>query len=155
MTTTDRAILLVEDNEDDVFLMRRALKAAHIANPLQVVEDGQQAVDYLAGNGTYADRDQYPFPAVVFLDLKLPMKGGLEVLDWIRKQPQFANLVVLVLTSSSEPSDLKRAYGLGANSYLVKPPTAEQLLDLAKAFKWYWLEFNRYEGTTPDLVPLH
>jgi CheY-like chemotaxis protein len=155
MTTTDRAILLVEDNDDDIFLMRRALKGARIANPLQVVEDGQQAVDYLSGNGQYADRDQFPFPAVVFLDLKLPMKSGLDVLDWIRKQPQFDNLVILVLTSSSEPSDLKRAYSLGANSYLVKPPTAEQLLDLAKAFKWYWLEFNRYEGTTPDFVHAH
>ena len=153
--TTDRAILLVEDNDDDIFLMRRALKAARIANPLQVVEDGQQAVDYLSGTGIFADRDQFPFPAVVFLDLKLPLKSGLDVLDWIRKQPQFDNLVILVLTSSSEPSDLKRAYNLGANSYLVKPPTAEQLLDLAKAFKWYWLEFNRYEGTTPDFVHAH
>jgi len=155
MTTTDRAILLVEDNDDDIFLMRRALKGARIANPLLVVEDGQQAVDYLSGTGQYADREQFPFPAVVFLDLKLPMKSGLDVLDWIRKQPQFDNLVVLVLTSSSEPSDLKRAYSLGANSYLVKPPTAEQLLDLAKAFKWYWLEFNRYEGATPDFVHAH
>ena len=155
MTTTDRAILLVEDNDDDIFLMRRALKGARIANPLHVVEDGQQAVDYLSGTGQYADREQFPFPAVVFLDLKLPMKSGLDVLDWIRKQPQFDNLVVLVLTSSSEPSDLKRAYSLGANSYLVKPPTAEQLLDLAKAFKWYWLEFNRYEGATPDFVHAH
>ena len=147
--TTNRAILLVEDNEDDVFLMKRALKSAQISNPLHIVEDGQQAVDYLAGEGRFADREKHPFPAVVFLDLKLPLKGGLEVLEWIRSQEKFENLVVLVLTSSSEPSDLKRAYGLGANSYLVKPPTASQLLDLAKAFKWYWLEYNRFEGTAP------
>jgi CheY-like chemotaxis protein len=147
--TTNRAILLVEDNEDDVFLMKRALKAAQIANPLFVVEDGQQAVDYLSGTGQFIDRQAHPFPAVVFLDLKLPMKSGLEVLEWIRAQEHLENLVVLVLTSSSEPSDLKRAYSLGANSYLVKPPTANQLLDLAKAFKWYWLEFNRYEGSAP------
>ena len=152
MPTTHRSILLVEDNEDDVFLMRRALKAARIANPLHVAEDGEQAVDYLAGNGHYSDRNKFPFPAVVFLDLKLPIKRGLEVLEWIRQQPNFDNLVVLVLTSSNEPSDLKRAYSLGANSYLVKPPTAEQILDLAKAFKWFWLEFNRYEGTTPSPV---
>jgi len=150
--TTNRAILLVEDNEDDVFLMRRALKAAQISNPLQIVEDGKQAIDYLSGCGPYADRAQFPFPALVFLDLKLPIKGGLEVLDWIRKQPELDNLVVLVLTSSNEPSDLKRAYTLGANSYLVKPPTADQLLDLAKAFKWYWLEFNRYEGAAPRVL---
>jgi CheY-like chemotaxis protein len=150
--TTDRAILLVEDNEDDIFLMRRALKAAHISNPLLIVEDGQQAVDYLSAVGPYADREQFPFPAVVFLDLKLPIKSGMDVLDWIRQQPQFGNLIVLVLTSSSEPTDLKRAYSLGANSYLVKPPTAEQLLDLAKAFKWYWLEFNRYEGSAGKIT---
>ncbi|HEX7862796.1 MAG TPA: response regulator [Verrucomicrobiae bacterium] len=148
MSTTDQAILLVEDSEDDVFLMKRALKGAKIKNSLIVVEDGQQAVDYLGGAGKFADREKFPFPAVVFLDLKLPMKSGLEVLEWIRQQPGLENLVVLVLTSSSEPSDLKRAYALGANSYLVKPPTADQLLDLANAFKWYWLEFNRYEGST-------
>ena len=150
--TTRRAILLVEDNEDDVFLMKRALKSAGITNPLQVVEDGQRAVDYLAGKGQFSDREKYPFPAIMFLDLKLPMKSGLEVLEWIRQQPSLENLVVLVLTSSNEPSDLKRAYSIGANSYLVKPPTAAQLLDLAKAFKWYWLEYNRYEGS-PTLKP--
>ncbi|HVK59416.1 MAG TPA: response regulator [Candidatus Kapabacteria bacterium] len=146
--TTDRAILLAEDNEDDVFLMQRALKGASIANPLHIVEDGQQAIDYLLGRGQFADREKHPFPAIVFLDLKLPLKSGLEVLEWIREQPELRNLVVLILTSSSEPSDLRRAYHLGANSYLVKPPTVNQLLDLAKAFKWYWLEFNRYEGNS-------
>lgn len=150
MTTTARAILLVEDNEDDVFLMKRALKSAGILNPFSVVENGQQAIDYLAGAGPFADRDRYPFPAVVFLDLKLPIMSGLEVLAWIRQQPSLENLVVLVLTSSSEPSDLTRAYGLGANSYLVKPPTVAQLLDLAKAFKWYWLEFNRFESPAKE-----
>src|SRR5688572_29720942 len=152
MSTTDRAILLIEDNEDDVFLMKRAVKGAKIKNPLLVVEDGQQAVEYLAGKGKYADRENFPFPAVVFLDLKLPIRTGLEVLEWIRQQPALENLVVLVLTSSNEPSDLKRAYALGANSYLVKPPTADQLLDLASAFKWYWLEFNRYEGSPGPLA---
>ena len=151
--TTGRSILLVEDNEDDVFLMKRALKGAKITNPLQVVEDGQQAVEYLSGGGKFENREKYPFPAIVFLDLKLPLKGGLEVLEWIRGQSMFENLVVLVLTSSNEPSDLKRAYSLGANSYLVKPPTAAQLLELAKAFKWYWLEFNRFEDSPISSVP--
>ena len=143
--TTDWPILLVEDNEDDVFLMKRALKNAGIKNPLRVAEDGQQAMDYLSGIGAYADRTQYPIPALVFLDLKLPMRKGLDVLAWIRKQPHLEGVVVVVLTSSNEPSDLKQSYRLGANSYVVKPPTASQLLDLAKAFKWYWLEFNRFE----------
>jgi len=143
--TTSAAILLVEDNEDDVFLMKRAVHAAGIVNPLHIVEDGQQAIDYLSGNGVFAARDKYPVPAIVFLDLKLPIKGGLQVLEWIRTQKQLEGLVVVVLTSSNEPSDLRDAYKLGANSYVVKPPTAAQLIDLTKAFKWYWLQFNRFE----------
>ena len=145
MTTTNRALLLVEDNEDDVFLMKRALKSARIVNPLLVVEDGQEALDYLGGAGKFADRDQYPLPAVVFLDLKLPFISGHDVLAWIRRQKQLEFIVVIVLTSSNEASDLSRCYALGANSYLVKPPTPEQLDDLAKAFKWYWLEYNQFE----------
>ena len=145
MTKTAGAILLVEDNEDDVFLMQRALKGAKISNPLYVVEDGREAVDYLSGAAKYADRAAYPIPSIVFLDLKLPMLRGHQVLAWIRSQPQLENVVVVVLTSSNEPTDLKEAYRLGANSYVVKPPTAEQLLDLAKAFKWYWLHFNEFD----------
>lgn len=146
--TTDGSILLVEDNEDDIFLMKRALKIAGISNRLCLAEDGQAAIDYLSGVGDYADRQTHPIPALIFLDLKLPLKRGLDVLAWIRGQRHLENLVVVVLTSSSEPTDLKEAYRLGANSYVVKPPTAEQLLDLAKAFKWYWLEFNQFEKAT-------
>ena len=147
MTTTNRILLLVEDNEDDVFLMQRALKGACVTNPLFVVEDGQQAVDYLGGTGEFADRDEYPLPGVVFLDLKLPFMSGHDVLAWIRRQKQLESLVVIVLTSSNEASDLSRCYSLGANSYLVKPPTPEQLEELAKAFKWYWLEYNQFNET--------
>ena len=145
MATTSKAILLVEDNDDDVFLMKRALQGAHVINPLYVVEDGQEAVDYLRGAGKFADREAYPLPAIVFLDLKLPYISGHDVLAWIRQQKELEGLVVIVLTSSNEASDLSRCYALGANSYLVKPPTPNQLEDLGKAFKWYWLEYNRFE----------
>ncbi len=143
--TTERAILLVEDDEDAVFLMKRALKDANISNPLHLVEDGQQAVEYLMGDGKFSDRAQYPVPAVIFLDLKLPLKSGHDVLAWLRGQERFDQVVVVVLTASEEPSDIQKSYHLGANSYLIKPPTAEELLDLAKAFKWYWLEYNEFE----------
>ena len=103
---------------------------------MYVVGDGDQAVDYLAGNGEFSDRQLYPFPAVVFLDLKLPFKSGHDVLAWIRNEAELVELVVVILTSSDEPSDIDRAYKLGANSYLVKPPTLMQLRDLAKSFKW-------------------
>ena len=133
------AILLVEDNEDDVVFTRRALKAAGVTNPVHVVTTGADAIDYLSGANAYADRAKYPLPAVVFLDLKLPLVSGHEVLSWIRGQRHLDGLAVVVLTSSNEPSDLRRSYSLGANSYLVKPLTAQQLLDLTKAFQWPWL----------------
>ncbi|MGV3772633.1 MAG: response regulator [Verrucomicrobiales bacterium] len=142
------AILLVEDNEDDVFLMKRALKEAAITNPLYIVDEGQAAINYLAGAGLYADRSAYPLPMVVFLDLKLPLKSGHEVLEWIRQQPGFKDLIVIMLTSSNEPVDLKRSYALGANSYVVKPPTASQLLELAQAFKLWWLRYNKVADVT-------
>jgi len=145
--TTHRAILLVEDNEDDAFLMRRAFEGAAVKNPLYTVEDGQAAIDYLGGVGKYQDREAYPLPAIVFLDLKLPYKSGHEVLEWIRQQKDLQSLVVVVLTSSGEPNDLSKSYRLGANSYVVKPPTTPQLLEMAKAFKWYWLEFNQFEAS--------
>ena len=143
--TTNRAILLVEDNEADVFLMKRALKSAKVINPLYVVEDGQKAIDYLGGVGEFADRTAYPLPGIIFLDLKLPFRSGHEVLAAIRSQKEFESLIVVVLTSSNEPEDLSKCYALGANSYVVKPPTAAQLEDMAKAFKWYWLEYNRFD----------
>ena len=147
--TSGSAILLVEDNEDDVFLMRHALEGAGVSNPIVVVESGQRAVDYLSGAGEFNDRTKYPMPVIVFLDLKLPLMSGHEVLGWIRAQRQLESLTVVVLTSSDEPSDVRRSYSLGANSYLMKPLTARQLFDLAKAFNWSWLERTQSAGAPP------
>ena len=120
-------LLLVEDNDDDVFAMRRALEKGRVMNPLQVVTDGKQAVDYLSGAGIHADRGQFPLPSLIFLDLKLPYVSGFEILEWIHTQPQLASVVVVVLTGSAETRDQEKAYRLGARSYLVKPPKAEVL----------------------------
>lgn len=147
---SNHPLLLVEDNEDDVFLMQRALEEAGVKNPLFVVEDGQQAIDYLMGNGPYADRAAYPLPSLAFLDLKLPLRSGHDVLAWMRKDERFKSTVVVVLTSSEEPSDIQRSYKLGANSYLIKPPSAEALVEMIKAFRWYWLDYNQFEA---DLAP--
>lgn len=138
--TEDSAILVVEDSEDDVFLMRRALASAGVGNPIFIVDTGAKAVDYLSGVAPFDDRRKYPLPAIVFLDLKLPLMSGHEVLAWIREQPHLEGLVVVVLTSSNEASDVRRSYSLGANSYLVKPLTAQQLIDLGKAFNWSWFK---------------
>jgi CheY-like chemotaxis protein len=139
MTTTDQTILLVEDEEDDVFIMRRALKDAQVANPLQVVTDGQAALDYLTGNGEYADRTRYPLPFLIFLDLKLPYYDGFEILTRIRQQSALKSIIVVVLTSSAELRDKDRAYQLGARSYLIKPPTVKTLNEVFNALKSYWL----------------
>ncbi|MHC1767642.1 MAG: response regulator [Verrucomicrobiia bacterium] len=136
-------LLLVEDNEDDVFLMRRAMRTAEILSPMHLASDGRQALDYFGGVGKYADRSTYPLPAVVFLDIKLPLASGLDVLRWLREQPELRKLIVIMLTSSNYPDDVRQAYHLGANSYVVKPATFQQLVEFAEAFKRYWLTCNR------------
>lgn len=139
-----RTILLVEDERNDVFFLEYAFQAAGIANPLQVAEDGQQAIDYLAGIGKFANRAQYPLPCLVLLDLKLPIKMGLEVLQWIRQQPPLQTLLVIVLSSSRDAYDIDEAYRLGARSYLVKPLSMNERLEFAKAIKYYWLGLNEF-----------
>jgi CheY-like chemotaxis protein len=136
------AVLLVEDDANDVFLMQRAFKKAGIPNPIYVAGDGEDAVSYLAGHGEFADRSRHPMPLLVLLDLKLPRKNGIEVLEWIRKQHPLRRLPVVVLTSSREPRDVDRAYDAGANSYLVKPLGFESLLDLVHSLNAYWLVHN-------------
>lgn len=123
-------LLLVEDNEDDVFIFQRAFRRAGLGHPLQVVSDGQEAIDYLAGIGPYADRAAYPLPSLIFLDLKLPRRSGHDVLAWIATQPDLAPAPVIVLTSSAEARDLQRSRELGALHYLVKPPAPEALAEL-------------------------
>jgi CheY-like chemotaxis protein len=135
-----RTILLVEDNEDDIFFMKRALAAAGMPETLEAVTDGQAAIDFLGATGPYAHRQGLPPPALTFLDLKLPRRPGLEVLAWMRQQPALKTNLVLVLTSSREESDVRNAYRLGANSYLVKPPNGQELADLMKRVKAYWLD---------------
>ena len=138
----DTVILIVEDNEDDVFLMERALRAAKVTCAYRVVADGEEATRYLSGEGKYADREKFPYPAIVFLDLKLPYMTGFEVLQWKKDRDDLPPAIFIVITSSNESKDLKRAYSLGASSYIVKPPTAEQLVDILNAFKLYWLTHN-------------
>jgi CheY-like chemotaxis protein len=137
-------ILLVEDDPNDVFLMKRALKAAAITNPLKVATDGQEALDYLAGAGQFENRAEFPIPSLIFLDLKLPYKSGFEVLEWIRSQPSLDSTLVVVLTSSSEERDIKETYRLGAKSFLVKPPTQAMLSDLMLSLRDYWMNHNEF-----------
>ena len=137
-----RTILLVEDNEDDVFFMERAKISVGIQNPMQVARNGQEALDYLQGAGPYADRKQFPLPFLVLLDLKLPFVLGLDVLKWIRERAELKTILVVILTSSREDRDIDTAYRLGANSYLVKPPTPEMLIEIVKSLGDYWVAKN-------------
>ena len=136
-----RPILLVEDEEGDVFFMQLAMKNAGVPNPIQVASDGQQAIDYFQGARKFSNREEFPLPCLVLLDLKLPRVMGLDVLKWIRQQPEVSTTVV-ILTSSREEADIATAYRLGANGYLVKPAEVSQLTDMAKSIKDFWLTHN-------------
>jgi two-component system response regulator len=136
-----KTILQVEDDPNDVFLLQHAMKKAQMTNPMQVASDGQEAIDYLSGAGKFADREQFPLPGLVLLDLKLPYVMGLEVLRWIREQPNTAP-VVIILTASAEDEDIASAYRLGANAFLTKPSEATKLQDIVRAIKDFWLTHN-------------
>jgi CheY-like chemotaxis protein len=126
MTKPFPIVLLAEDNEDDLFLSTRALAKAGLS-PVHHVEDGGQAIDYLAGKGAYADRARFPLPQVLLLDLKMPAFTGHEVLEWLRRQPGLQDVRVYVLTSSDEPRDRQRVQKAGAQGYFVKPLLPEHV----------------------------
>jgi CheY-like chemotaxis protein len=149
MVDDGKPILLVEDDPNDQLLIRRAFARAKLMNPLRLTRDGDEAVDYLAGDGAFADREANPLPALVMLDLKLPRRSGLEVLEWLRSQAgSLGRTPVVVLTSSRENRDVDRAYELGANSYLVKPVDFDGLLEMIRTTGLYWTVLN--EGPTRD-----
>ena len=131
-------ILVAEDEENDVFLLRRALQKGGSEQPLYWVPDGEEAIAYLRGDGKYADRQQYPFPMTLITDLKMPRKSGFELLQWIKEHPSCSVIPAIVLTSSSEPSDISEAYRLGANAYMVKPLAAEEWQEMMKCAVEFW-----------------
>jgi CheY-like chemotaxis protein len=143
-----RAMLMAEDDDNDVYFIERAFKEAQITTPLQRVKDGQEAMDYLRGEGKFTNRTLYPLPRMLLLDLKMPRKSGFEVIEWVRKQPGLKRLPIVILTSSLEDPDVNRAYELGANTYLVKPVKFESLVKLVKALHLFWLESAEQPSVT-------
>ena len=143
-------ILVVEDNENDLWLLLRAFKQGKLANPIQIVRDGEEAIAYLQGEGKYSNREEYPLPALVLLDLNIPRKDGFEVLEWIRQQPGLSPLRIVVLTVSEHIDHVNRAHRLGANSFLVKPVYFADFVGLVQAISGYWLWMSH----APDIARL-
>jgi CheY-like chemotaxis protein len=135
-------ILLAEDDENDVFFLRESFKRAGIENPLEVVKNGQEAIDYLSGKGRYADRSLYPLPCLIILDLQMPRRTGMEVLEWLREQSELRCLPVIIHSGSAQESDVDILYQKGANAFVVKPASMEDRIELANHIKGFWLRFN-------------
>ncbi len=137
-------LLLVEDDPNDIFLIERAFRRANFNHRIRNVKDGDEAVIYLEGQSCYADRETNPLPALILLDLKLPRRSGLEVLEWLKQQPKLKRIPVVILTSSQENIDVDRAYDLGVNSYLIKPVAFNALQEMMQALNSYWLNYNQH-----------
>ena len=132
-------VLLVEDDLNDIFLVKRAFKMAHLPEPLQVVTDGQEAINYLKGEGKYGDREGYPLPQLIVMDIKMPRRTGFEVLEWVKGDDRPLRRIPIVIVSSSDnPADINRAYELGANAYMVKPVDFKAVEHLFQSITHYW-----------------
>jgi|WetSurMetagenome_2_1015567.scaffolds.fasta_scaffold1189288_1 CheY-like chemotaxis protein len=136
-------LLHVEDNLGDKQLLEHACRAAQLKCNLDWVEDGQAAVDFLSGVGPYSDRQRFLLPDLMLLDLKMPRKNGFEVLEWLRRQPQFKWLPIVIFTASDSAKDILRALELGANSVLVKPTAYRDLVTCATELYHYWFQLCR------------
>jgi CheY-like chemotaxis protein len=140
---TPQAILIADDSEEDAFILKRAFMRAGSDIPLSFVKDGKEAMNYLSGEGEFADRTAHPMPRLLLLDLKMPRMDGFDVLGWMQQQPTLKLLPVTVLSSSNDDRDVDRAYALGANSYVVKPGSFYGVIEIVEKLLAYWLEINR------------
>ncbi len=143
LETIEQPILLVENNQDDPLLILRAFQRAGVSRPIQTVTNGMDAIAYLQGTHPYGDREEYPLPALVLLDIKMPGMDGFEVLRWIRGQGEFFELCVVMLTNSDHIRDANQAYHLGANSFLVKPLDFQNAAELARSLGTILAKENR------------
>jgi len=139
MDNKEFAVLLVEDDLNDIFLVKRAFKSAQMRGPLQVVTDGAEAIRYLSGEGKYSDRAAYPLPQLMVLDIQMPRRNGFEVLEWVKTSaPPLRRIPIIIVSSSDNPADINRAYELGANAYMVKPVDYRGVESLFQSITQYW-----------------
>src|SRR5581483_1836116 len=144
----DLTILIAEDSENDALLLQMALKRAGIKERVYVVADGVEAIAYLRGEGKYKDRSKFPFPNVLFTDLKMPRMSGFEVLQWLRSNPECFIIPIIVLSASQLDDDIRKAYQLSANAYLVRPGKFEDLQKILKLAFEFW---DKCEKPTPPV----
>jgi len=142
MSFVNHTILIVDNDPDHAHFTALALQKVGVITPVQTVSDGEEAISYLSGEGAYRDRESTPLPVLMLLDLKLPRLSWVELLSWLRKQPELSRLPVIVLTQAGESSLVNRAYELGCNSYLVKPAAFNALLVMMQGLVQYWLNLN-------------
>jgi CheY-like chemotaxis protein len=152
--SNESVFLLVEDDVNDAAILKRAFVQARVLNPLMVVRTGEEALEYLSGTGRYTNPVEYPLPTVVLLDLKLPGMDGFQVLEWIRTQPGLKGLRVVVLSGSEGVWDVRRAYALGANSFLVKPTDFERFVEISRAFNGHWVWLSKAPELKRGGLPL-
>lgn len=131
-------ILIAEDSQDDAFFLERAFRKIGLRNPVQILTDGRAVMDYLKAEGKFENRSEYPFPSVLFLDIKMPRVDGFEVLQWLKYHEQCKIIPTLVFSSSEHPEDIERAYQLGANAYIVKPNKNEDLERILRSTYDFW-----------------
>jgi CheY-like chemotaxis protein len=153
MMDTTRVILVAEDEDNDFMLLERALKKQNGKFFLTRARDGVEAINYLSGTDDFADRNRFPMPDLLLLDLKMPRKDGFEVLEWVRSQPSLNRLVAVVLSSSRQDCDIARAYELGANSYVAKPNDYDGLVALTRILIDYWLTWSQLPESS-NIQPL-
>lgn len=134
---------MAEDREDDALMLQRAFRQLGLNTPVQYVTDGEQAIAYLTGHGAFSQREEYPLPDLLLLDLKMPRKDGFDVLNWIQTVPLLCRLRTVVLTTSEDSFEINRAYQLGAASFLTKPVSLNEFVEIVKAVTGYWLGTNR------------
>jgi CheY-like chemotaxis protein len=156
-------ILQVDDDENEIRLLQYAAQVANLSSCLRAVSSGQEAIDYIEGKGSYADRSQYPAPKVLLLDLRMPRLNGFDVLRWVRAQENLRGVVVIMFTASAHPDDIGQACDLGANAFVQKPSSHAELVSFLRQLKGFWHDFHQFppdrfdrtirELSKPELTP--
>ena len=138
-----RPILIADDNPDDLFLLKRSFDKIGVLNPIMQVRSGMEAIGYLSGEAPYNEREKYPLPGILLLDLNMPNGSGFDVLEWLRDKSGIRGMLVIVLSRLDEIKNINRAYALGANSFLTKPGDPREVQEVVRVFRDYWLVRNK------------